>query len=73
LRVLLDAGLVRATEVGRQRVYRLDPRPLRQVYDWAGRYRELFTDPSGHVWRLSAGRGPGARGRWAPRRKRRPS
>jgi len=73
LRVLLDAGLVRATEIGRQRVYHLDARPLREVYDWASRYRELFTDPSGHVWRLSAGRGPAARGRWAPRRKRRQS
>jgi DNA-binding transcriptional ArsR family regulator len=53
LRILRHAGLVRAQWVGRQRVYRLDARPLRQVFDWASLYRSLFTDPSGHVWRVS--------------------
>ena len=52
LRILRDAGLVRAEQVGRQRVYRLNPRPLRDVFDWASLYRNLFKDPAGHVWRV---------------------
>jgi DNA-binding transcriptional ArsR family regulator len=52
LRILRDAGLVRAEQVGRQRVYRLNPRPLRDVFEWAGLYRRLFRDPAGHVWRV---------------------
>ena len=53
LRILRDAGLVGARQVGRQRVYRLDARPLRDVFEWANLYRDLFTDPSGHAWRIS--------------------
>jgi len=53
LRVLLHAGLVEAEQVGRQRLYRLNARPLRALFDWAGLYRHLFTDPAGHVWRIS--------------------
>ena len=53
LRILRRAGLVRARQVGRQRMYRLDARPLRDVFEWAGLYRDLFTDPSGHAWRIS--------------------
>ena len=35
LRVLREAGLVRARESGRQRHYTLDPAPLAEVYhDW---------------------------------------
>jgi DNA-binding transcriptional ArsR family regulator len=52
LRILRDAGLVRAEQVGRQRVYRLNARPLREVLDWASLYRNLFTDPAGHAWRV---------------------
>jgi DNA-binding transcriptional ArsR family regulator len=52
LRILRDAGLVRAEQVGRQRVYRLNARPLRDVFEWAGLYRSLFRDPAGHVWRV---------------------
>ncbi len=52
LRILRDAGLVRAEQVGRQRVYRLNPRPLRDVFEWASLYRSLFRDPAGHVWRV---------------------
>ncbi len=39
LRVLRDAGLVSATtaaEDGRIRIYRLDPRPLREIERWLG-------------------------------------
>jgi DNA-binding transcriptional ArsR family regulator len=53
LRILRHAGLVRVRRMGRQRVYRLDARPLRDVLDWANLYRDLFTDPSGHAWRIS--------------------
>ena len=45
LRVLRQAGLVRQRQAGRQRLYRLDPRPLRQVHAWAAHH---VTDPSGH-------------------------
>jgi DNA-binding transcriptional ArsR family regulator len=33
-------------------VYRLDARP-RDVFAWASLYRDLFTDPSGHAWRIT--------------------
>jgi DNA-binding transcriptional ArsR family regulator len=41
LAVLHDAGLVRRRRSGRQRLYRLEPAPLREVYDWTTRY-EVF-------------------------------
>jgi DNA-binding transcriptional ArsR family regulator len=53
LRILRRAGLVRARQVGRRRVYRLDARPLRDVFNWMSLYRDLFTDPAGHAWRIS--------------------
>jgi DNA-binding transcriptional ArsR family regulator len=39
LRVLREAGLVRATERGRERVYRLDRAPLAELDRWLERYR----------------------------------
>ena len=51
LRVLRRAGLVRARQVGRQRLYQINPKPLREVYDWAAQYKQ-FADPFGHVWAL---------------------
>src|SRR5688572_4711389 len=54
LRVLLDAGLVEAEQVGRQRVYKLNAQPLREVFQWSGLYRHLFIDPAGHAWRITA-------------------
>ena len=53
LRILRHAGLVRVRQVGRRRLYCLHARPLREVYDWASLYRNLFTDPSGHAGRIS--------------------
>jgi DNA-binding transcriptional ArsR family regulator len=47
LRVLRQAGLVRAKRVGRERRYRLDPKPLHEVHAWAARF---VVDPFGHVW-----------------------
>ena len=42
LRVLREAGLVRARSDGRQRLYALDPRPLREVDEWLEPYRDLW-------------------------------
>lgn len=41
LRVLRKAGLVAVRKEGRHRVYSLDPKPLREVFDWA-QYFEGF-------------------------------
>jgi len=41
LRVLRETGLVDVRKEGRHRVYRLDPRPLQEVFDWA-QYFEGF-------------------------------
>ena len=42
LRVLRHAGLVQPQQIGRQRVYRLNAKPLRQVRDWAARYERFW-------------------------------
>ena len=44
LRVLREAGLVAVQPSGRQRVYRLDPGPLREIDRWLDRYRRFWTD-----------------------------
>lgn len=64
LRILLDAGLVEAEQIGRQRLYRLNAQPLRAVFEWSALYRRLFIDPAGHAWRM-APRAP------APQKRRR--
>ena len=43
LRVLRDAGLVSERRVGRQRVYRLNPEPLREIRDWMRHYEKFWT------------------------------
>lgn len=52
LRVLREAGLVKRHRAGRKQIYRLDPRPLSDLYDWASSYEHLIEDPAGHVWGL---------------------
>ena len=52
LRVLRRAGLVRGQRAGRRCVYRLNPKPLEELYDWVTQFREI-ADPSGHVWRIA--------------------
>ena len=42
LRVLRDAGLVRARTDAQRRVYRLDPEPLAALDDWLRPYRQLW-------------------------------
>ena len=44
LRVLREAGLVAVQPSGRQRVYRLDPGPLREIDRWLDRYRRFWTN-----------------------------
>ena len=42
LRVLLDAGLVTESRDGRNRMYKLNPGPLREVDRWIEQYRGLW-------------------------------
>jgi len=42
LRVLRKARLVRERRDGRQRLYRLDPAPLRALDDWLAPYRVMW-------------------------------
>jgi DNA-binding transcriptional ArsR family regulator len=42
LRVLREAGLVRARTEGKRRLYALDPRPLRELDAWLEPYRDLW-------------------------------
>ena len=44
LRVLREVGLVRVRDEGRQRIYRLDAGPLREVFDWVKDYERLWTE-----------------------------
>lgn len=43
LKVLKSAGLVSERRVGRERLYSLQPEPLRAVVDWLSRYEILWT------------------------------
>lgn len=42
LAILLKTRLVRARRVGRQRRYRLEPRPLEEIHDWVGGYERFW-------------------------------
>src|SRR4051794_24112195 len=42
LRVLREARLVSDTQVGRERVYTVDPRPLQSVLGWLEGYRAFW-------------------------------
>ncbi len=44
LAVLRTAGLVSTRKDGRQRLYRLDPAPLRTVAEWVRLYEPFWTD-----------------------------
>jgi excisionase family DNA binding protein len=52
LRVLLDAGLVVARKVGRERRYALDARGLRAVHDWVGHYEAFWRQRLDRLGRL---------------------
>ena len=44
LRVLRAVGLVTVREEGRQRMYRLDGRPLKSIHDWVKSYEETWNE-----------------------------
>lgn len=44
LKVLRDAGLVLVRRDGRKRIYSLDPRPLRAIYDWVAHYERFWDE-----------------------------
>jgi DNA-binding transcriptional ArsR family regulator len=44
LRVLREVGLVTVRDEGRQRVYRLDGRPLKSIHDWVKSYEETWNE-----------------------------
>jgi DNA-binding transcriptional ArsR family regulator len=43
LQVLCGAGLVTQQRAGRQRLYRLNPEPLKQVSDWVAHYEQFWS------------------------------
>lgn len=44
LKVLREVGLVEVREAGRQRLYRLNGRPLEPVYQWVKGYERTWVD-----------------------------
>jgi DNA-binding transcriptional ArsR family regulator len=44
LTVLKGAGLVKARSVGRQRLYRLEAKPLKEISDWVASYEKFWSD-----------------------------
>jgi DNA-binding transcriptional ArsR family regulator len=52
LKVLRDAGLVVDERRGRERIYRVDPRPLQQVAAWLHPYEEFWRDRLGGLRRM---------------------
>jgi DNA-binding transcriptional ArsR family regulator len=51
LSVLREAGLVSQRKQGKQRVYSLNPEPLRAVADWLDFYQPFWTDRLGQLGR----------------------
>jgi predicted transcriptional regulator len=48
LRVLREAGLVRDELVGRQRLYCIDPAPLREIVGWISQFER--SEPDRETW-----------------------
>ena len=44
LRVLREVGLVRDRKAGKQRLYDLDARALRQVHEWTGGFERMWNE-----------------------------
>jgi DNA-binding transcriptional ArsR family regulator len=44
LAILLRTRLVRARRVGRERRYRIQPKPLEHIYDWVALYERFWTE-----------------------------
>jgi DNA-binding transcriptional ArsR family regulator len=49
LRVLREVGLIEVRGDGRQRMYRLNSRPLRPIYDWVKNYEESWSRRFGEL------------------------
>lgn len=43
LKVLREVGLVNVRDEGRQRLYRLNGRPLKPIYDWVKGYEQTWS------------------------------
>jgi len=44
LRVLREVGLVDVRDEGRQRMYRLNPVPLKPIHDWVKKYEQFWSE-----------------------------
>lgn len=44
LRVLKEAGLVGVEARAQQRLYQLEPKPLRELHEWIERYRRIWDE-----------------------------
>jgi DNA-binding transcriptional ArsR family regulator len=44
LRVLREVGLVDVRDEGRQRMYRLNPGPLKPIHDWVKKYEQSWSE-----------------------------
>jgi len=44
LRVLREVGLVDVRDEGRQRMYRLNARPLKPIHDWVKGYEQIWNE-----------------------------
>jgi DNA-binding transcriptional ArsR family regulator len=44
LQILCEAGLVQVRKAGRQRLYRLNPEPLKEVSNWIINYEEFWQE-----------------------------
>jgi DNA-binding transcriptional ArsR family regulator len=44
LRVLREVDLVRVRDEGRQRMYRINPEPLKPLHDWLARYERMWNE-----------------------------
>ena len=49
LRVLREVGLVEVRGDGRQRMYRLNSRPLQPIYDWVKNYEQTWSRRFGEL------------------------
>jgi DNA-binding transcriptional ArsR family regulator len=60
LHVLRRAKLVAVRKKGREQIYRLNPEPLREVYDWIEHYQEFWNSKvaalGDYLDRISGGR-----------------
>ncbi|MEH2180654.1 ArsR/SmtB family transcription factor [Nostoc sp.] len=44
LQILCEAGLVQMRKAGRQRFYRLNPEPLKQISEWIADYEQFWQE-----------------------------